>query len=205
MKKIATLVMGLAAVCALTACGGKGKEVKAEELTKKAAEIEDHEYSEATIKYSYSIDSTGMGENQKDSEKATVKFTFDKEKKEWTTDNTEAKYASMFKSYLYDNLKAMAAAGEIDVSESMETFKQYGEIKAKYYVNPFGLAGEAKFDYNEEGVSMKGTMSTYVAFDKYGFCTKIESKADITMKMEIAGQKIDGTYKVDESATISYK
>ena len=54
MKKFTTLVMGLTAVFALTACGGKGKEVKAEDLEKKAAEIEDHEYSQATIKYSYS-------------------------------------------------------------------------------------------------------------------------------------------------------
>ena len=206
MKKFATLVMGLTAVFALTACGGKGQEVKSEDLQKKAAEIEDHEYSEATIKYSYSIDSNAMGEVEKDSEKATVKYTFNKEKKEWTTDNTEAKYAEMFEDLLYMNLKAMAAAGELDISgEAMAQFEQYGKAEAHYYTNPFGLEAKATFNYDEEGTVMKGSVNAYYAFDKYGFCTKVESKTDITMKMSIAGYNIEGQSKVDMSATVSYK
>ena len=206
MKKFATLVMGLTAVFALTACGGKGKEVKAEELQKQAANIEDHQYSEATIKYSYSIDSTGMGETEKDSEKATVKYSYNSEKKEWTTDNTDAKYADMFEDLLYTNLKAMAAAGELDISgEAMAQFEQYGKAEAHYYTNPFGLEAKATFDYNEDGTVMKGSIYAYYAFDKYGYCTKIESKTDITMKMSIMGYEIDGASKVNMSATVSYK
>ena len=155
--------MGLTAVFALTACGGKGKEVKAEDLEKKAAEIEDHEYSQATIKYSYSgtMKEAG-GEEEKVDEKATVTYKFDKESKGWTTEDKEHKYASYFADYLHMNLKELAELGELDISaEAMAQYKEYGDIKVHYYTDPFGLEASAKFNYDQDGSVVKGSMSSY--------------------------------------------
>ena len=50
MKKFTTLVMSMAAVFALTACG-KGSKVSEEQFKEKANAVEAHQYSSASVKY----------------------------------------------------------------------------------------------------------------------------------------------------------
>ena len=199
MKKFATLIMGLTAVFALTACGGKGTEVKEDAFKKEAEAIEEHEYTSATLKYSYSAEEG----KEKESEKGTVTYT--KEGGSWKVGETDLKYADDFSSIFSANLKDLVASGSItaDIGGSAS---QYGmKATTKYYKNPLGIETKASVDTSGEDGTMKGSMSAYIAFDKYGYVTKVEYKVDMKMSFEMMGEKVDTAMKMSLSATVSYK
>ena len=204
MKKLATLSIGLIAVCALTACGGKGKEVKEEEFKAKAAEIEEHEYTSATVKFEYSdVTSVEGEEDQKQEGKGEIKF--EKKDGEWTTDS-EDEYVEVAQSYLEGNLKDLAKE---DISGSISGVYAGAETSCTFYVNPFGIDYTLKGQIELLGAKMDIDQKGYMEFDKYGYMTKIEGSGtvDTTVDQEIAGVKISHkSHSVSSSkATISYK
>lgn len=218
MKKITTLVMSLTAVFALTACNSKGKEVKAEEFKEKSAKVEEHQYSEATIKYSYSsemeVPNFGemfgdlLGDDEtgplKESGKGEAKFTF--KDGEWTTEEKE------LSEDIIDLVGISFKDADFDMEELTAQYEsmaqQYG-IKStlKFYVDPFGVEVTAKGDINDEETKSTGKLDVYeyVSFDKYGFLTKLNAKVNINTTVKV-GEK-DYTTKIISNidATISYK
>ena len=224
MKKFTALVMGLTAVFALTACNSKGKEVKAEEFKEKSAKVEDHQYSEATIKYSYSneYEVPNFGEMfgdllgdeaeslegetgpSKESGKGEAKFTF--KDGEWTTEEKE------LSEDIIDLVGISFKDADFDMEELTTQYEsmaqQYG-IKStlKFYVDPFGVEVTAKGDINDEETKSTGKLDVYeyVSFDKYGFLNKLNVKVNINSTVKV-GEK-DYTTKIISNidATISYK
>ena len=223
MKKFTTLIMGLTAVFALTACNSKGKEVKAEDFKEKAAKIEEHSYTEATLKYSYKQeykipntgplfgDETGPLDNEEPKEgKGEAKFTL--KDGEWTSDNKEALqgFGDVVGSCLKDaDFELEGATADLE-----EQAKDYGiDAKVKYYVDPFGIELSAKgsIDTEEEltQTKTKGKLNIYeyISFDKYGFVTKLDMKMDIsyTITLGVNGESYDGKMFSDIHCTVSYK
>lgn len=217
--------MGLTAVFALTACNSKGKEVKAEEFKEKSAKVEDHQYSEATIKYSYSNEyevpnfgemfgdllgddetepSAGETGPLKESGKGEAKFTF--KDGEWTTEEKE------LSENIIDLVGISFKDADFNVEEltaQYETMAQQYGIKSslKFYVDPFGVELAAKGDINDEKTKSTGKLDVYeyVSFDKYGFLTKLNVKVNINSTVKV-GEK-DYTTKIISNidATVSYK
>lgn len=217
MKKLATFAMGLAAVCALTACNSKGTEVKEEDFKAKAAAVEEHQYSEVTIKWDSQEKSempdmeklftTGEVEMKKeeDSAKGEAKFTFSGG--EWKTDSKEngiAEFAGMVGLTLKD------ADFELeDMSESYEAMaEKYGiETKQKFYTGPLGYEVSAKGNYNDEKTgSGKVDMYCYVAFDQYGYISKYEVKVE-TSGTAKASEKVSysASMYLKMNVSLSYK
>lgn len=225
MKRTATLVMGLTAVMALVACNnGKGTEVKAEEFKEKSAQIEEHQYSEATVKYSlkseYKIPNfitldgetgpldgeTGPldGETGPLEESGEVKFTFSNG--EWAPADKDA--PEMVESMIGVSLKD-AGFDLRDLTGEFEAMaSQYGvKGSLKYYVNPFGVELAMKGDINDKETSATGKVDVYeyIAFDKYGFVSQADAKVDISSSMSLAGKTMESKIFVDAHITISYK
>lgn len=227
MKKYTTLVLGLTAVFALAACNnGKGKEVKEEEFKEKASKVEEHQYTEATLKYSYSeeykIPNTGplFGDdddtgplddednetgplNDKDSGKGEAKFTLKDGK--WTSDDKEA--LNGFGYMIGLNIK------DADLADINAEFggvaEEYGvKVTVKYYVDPLGIEIKAKEEIQDNSLfNMKGTVDiyAYLSFDKYGFITKLDAKSDIKYTTKISEQEYETIMFSEMNATISYK
>ena len=205
MKKLATLAMGLAAVCALTACG-KGSKVSEEQFKEKATAVEEHEYTSATVKFDYSDITTfedSKEEDQKHEGKGEIKF--EKKDGKWTTESKD-EYVEVAASYLEGNLKDLAKA---DISAELGALYSFAETNCTFYVNPFGLEYTIKGEGELLGAKMTVDQKGYMSFDKYGYLTKVESngKVDSEFSQEIAGVKI--SYKSHTTskatATISYK
>ena len=215
MKKVTALVMGLTAVFALTACNNKGTEVKAEDFQKKAAAVEEHQYSEATIKWSYyseisSPDFTALmagktdAENKvtKEDDKGETKVTFSNG--EWTTSDKNEN-ALMFVTLLQGNLK------DINLSEYTSGLSAQADhlgvkSEVKYYTNPLGIEINANGTYAdaETGTgSLK--MSAYVAFDKYGYVTKVEETVKSSGTAKYGEVSYSSSMDIKLSATVSYK
>lgn len=212
MKKFTTLVMSMTAVFALTACG-KGTQVSEEKFKEKAAAVEEHQYSSATIKWSYSSEITapdfsallsgGEAESKttKEKDSGTTEVTFQNGK--WTTSETNEN-ALMFVDAISETLK------DVDVSEftasATAAVKQYGvDTKITYYDSPLGIEITAKGDYKDESGSGSVNMSSYVSFDKYGFVTKLEEKVNAGGTASYAGKSYTAKTVMNMSATISYK
>lgn len=201
MKKIATLIMGLAAVLALTACGGKGTKVSEEKFKEKAGQIEEHEYSSATVKYEYSEvihAEDSKEEDKKDEGKGEIKF--EKKDGKWTTDSKDG-FAEEAKMYIEGNLKDMVTAG-IDASITGEFVGV--ETNCTYYTDPFGIEYTMKGEV-EIIVKMEIDEKGYMGFDKYGYLTKYESSGtDVsTLDQEILGVKISSKTTTTSKTTIS--
>ena len=216
MKKFTTLVMGMTAVFALTACGGKGSEVSEEKFKEKAAAVEEHQYSEVTIKWDSSekmtmpdmekLFTTGEVEmkTEEDSAKGEAKFTFDNG--EWKTDSKEngiAEFASMVGLTLKD-----ADFDLSDMSESYEAMaEQYGiEAKQKFYTGPLGYEVSAKGSYNDEKTgSGKVDLYCYVAFDQYGYITKYDVKVETSGTAKYAEKSYSSSMSMKAAVTLAYK
>ncbi len=213
MKKFATLVMGLAAVCALTACGeSKGTKVSEEKFKEKAAAIEEHDYSEATVKWNYKESGTTPSYNEETGKLETKEESVDKKGEfkatfsngSWKTEEKDS-YAQQFFSMLSMNLK------DVDLkdltSSASQTAEHYKvEANTSFYTGPLGVAVTAKGDIDggEEGKG-KLDLSTYIAFDQYGFVTKVSYKGTIDVEAKYGEQTIKVSEKMDMSCTISYK
>ena len=214
MKKITTLVLGLTAVCALTACGGgKGKEVSAKEFKAEAAKIEAHQYTSATLTYEITekgktVDDESLAaallggevktKDVNESEKGSIEYKF--ENGEWTTGSNDA-HAAEYAETMSMNLKDMVG-----------TLSDDGVDGYHFYVNPFGVEAVLNIEPTEIYAGIKGgtTMSSYSAYDKYGFVTKGEVKATVTM--DFTGSSVESLAKLGKlesitnaNITISYK
>ena len=217
MKKFTTLIMGLAAVLALTACNSKGTEVKAEEFKEKAAAVEEHQYSEVTIKWSSKGKSTMpdmeklimSGEvemkTEEDSIEGEAKFTFSNG--QWTTDS-KAEGVNEFAEMVGLTLKD----ANFDASEMSEEYEQMAEqygidAKVKYYTNPLGCEVSAKGSYEDaKNGSGKVNIYSYVGFDKYGYITKYEAKVDISGTVKVSEKvSYSSSMVITENITLSYK
>ena len=208
MKKFTTLVMSMTAVFALTACG-KGTKVSEEEFNKKAAAVEEHQYTEATIKYSFEEemsmpDFTDPSKTVSDNDKDSGEIKLVNNNGKWTVkdgkDNEE--YTSLVGLTLKDaNFDAK------DMSASYEQMaKQYGiEAKVSYYSNPLGVEVSAKGNYDQDGAKGKVDIYVYTAFDKYGYITKVEEKVNISGTATYGNNTYSSKMVVKMSATISYK
>ena len=222
MKKIITLVTGLAAICALTACNAenKGKEVKPEEFKQKANKIEDHEYSQATIKYTYvtenKVPNTGLlfdGETgSSDDETGSLNGNFKGEAVftlkdgEWTTTDENAQ--ELFGDSIGVSLKAEDFDLDDFTAELEVAAKEYNiKSSLKYFVDPLGLEVTAKGDFAENELGTTGSVDIYeyVAFDSYGYITKLDTKIDIKSTLKIADKAYESTFFTDAHATITYK
>lgn len=217
MKKIITFITGLIAICALTACNAKGKEVKAEEFKEQAEKIEEHQYNEATVKYTYASDvkipniaplegETGPSEDETGSlgeeKKGEAVFTF--KDGEWTTTDEEAE--NIFHGMVGISLKD--ANLDLDnLTAGMETMsKQYGiDSAVKYYVNPLGVEVSAKGEFKEDGSDGSLDIYEYIAFDKYGYINKLDAKIDIKSVSKIGEESYEMKMFTEVHATISYK
>ena len=204
MKKFTTLVMSMTAVFALTACG-KGSKVSEEQFKEKANAVEEHQYSSATVKYSYSVLTKTEGEeDKKDEGKGTIEFTFSDGK--WSTTSSD-KYASEVKYYVGANVKELLAAK--DLGEALSGDAEGVESKMTYYANPLGVEYSAKGSFESEGLKMSIDEKGYYGFDKYGFVTKVESSGTNSEEMNISALGVTVASKVSvtskENITISYK
>ena len=211
MKKIITLATGLLAIFALTACNAKGKEVKAEEFKEQAEKIEEHQYNEATVKYTYASDVKIPGTDLLDSEtadslneekKGEAVFTF--KDGEWTTTDEEAE--DVFDGMIGVSLKD--ANLDLDnLTAGMESMsEEYGVDSAvKYYVNPLGVEVSAKGDFKEDGSDGSLDMYEYIAFDKYGYINKLDAKIDIKSVSKVGEESYEMRMFTEVHATISYK
>ena len=205
MKKFATLVMGLTAVFALTACG-KGTKVSEEQFKEKAANIEEHQYSSASVKFSYSDVTKVEGkDDEKEEGKGTIEFTFSDGK--WSTTSKDA-FASEASVYVNGNLKDLTASADISgmLYGSLEGF----DINTVYYTNPFGIESTIKGSGKVLGVETEMDSKAFYSFDKYGFITKFEENSTSSSKLDasIAGLNISGaktTVVTKTNVTISYK
>lgn len=210
MKKIITFITGLIAVCALTACNAKGKEVKAEEFKEQAEKIEEHQYNEATVKYTYASDvkipNFGLSEDEtgplNEEKKGEAVYTF--KDGEWTTTDEEAE--GLFYGLIGITLKD--ADLDLDnLTAGMETMsEEYGiDSVVKYYVNPLGVEVSAKGDIKEDGADGSLDIYEYLAFDKYGYINKLDAKIDIKSVSKIGKESYEMKMFTEVHATISYK
>lgn len=210
MKKIITFITGLIAVCALTACNAKGKEVKAEEFKEQAEKIEEHQYSEATVKYTYASDvkipNFGLSEDETGSlneeKKGEAVYTF--KDGEWTTTDEEVD------GIFYGMVGLCLKDADLDLDNltaGMETMsKEYGiDSAVKYYVNPLGVEVSAKGDIKEDGSDGSLDIYEYLAFDKYGYINKLDAKIDIKSVSKIGEESYEMKMFTEVHATISYK
>ncbi len=214
MKKFTTLVLGLTAVCALTACGGgRGKEVSAKEFKAEAAKIEEHQYTSATLNYDIttkgktvdeeSIAAALLGGEIKtvdvdEHEKGTIEYKF--EDGEWTTSSDDV-HASQYLETLGESLKVM-----------VETLPDEGVKGYKFFVGPFGVEATLTLEPMElyDGIKAGSSMATYSEFDKFGFVTKAEAKATTSMDFSASSnEKLAklGTLEsiTNGNITVSYK
>lgn len=210
MKKIITFITGLIAVFTLTACNAKGKEVKAEEFKEQAEKIEEHQYNEATVKYTYASDlkipnigslDDGTGSSDKE-KKGEAVYTFNGAK--WTTTDEEAE--GLF--YGMVGLCLKDADLELDnLTDGMESIsKEYGiDSAVKYYVNPLGVEVSAKGDIKEDGSDGSIDIYEYLAFDKYGYLNKLDIKFDIRSVTKADKESYEMRMFTEVHATISYK
>ena len=204
MKKITTLVMSMTAVFALTACG-KGSKVSEEQFKEKANAVEAHQYSSATVKYSYSSVTKTEGEDdKKDEGNGTIEFTFSDGK--WSTTSSD-KYASEVKYYVGANVKDLLAAQ--DLSAALSGDAEGVESKMTYYTNPLGIEYSTKGSYESDSFKMSIDEKGYYAFDKYGFLTKVESSGTNSEEMNVSALGVTvaskATVTSKENITISYK
>ena len=192
MKKVSTLICGLAAVLALAGCSSKGKEVSAEEFKEKAQAVEAHEYSGCTIKYDV---------DWKDSEKTAkesgeVEFTYDSE--HGFAPQTETTAVEVVEESFYSSISEALTS----IEGQADQYSSYGvDASVKYYVEPFGLELKLKGSFDTQvqvmGITaqVKGSVDVegYAEFNEYGYLVKLEEKVDI---------KSDRTY---QGSTSSYE
>ena len=209
--------MGVAAVFALTACdglSGKGTKVSEEQFKEKAAAVEEHQYSEATIKWSSKEETTlpdmeklyTTGEiemkTEKDSDSGETKFTFSNGK--WSTEDAKGDSADLV-SLLSGNLKDVELKDlTSEYSAMADQYKVDSTIN--YYVNPLGISLTAKGDFdNGSAGSGKLDLSAYMSFDKYGYVTKAEYKVSVTGTGKVGEKSYSAKMLMQMTATISYK
>ena len=213
MKKLATLVMGMAAVCALVACNSKGTEVKAEEFQEKAAKIEGHQYSQATVKYSvkseYKVPNfgdTGPLDDETGPLNESGEATFTFSDGEWTTKDEKA-YELVGETVGISLKDADFNFAEL-TAEYEQMAKAYGiSSSLKYFVNPFGVEFTAKGDIKDEATSSTGKLDVdeYIAFDNYGFINKLDVKADVSGSTKVGEKTYESKIFTEIHVTISYK
>ena len=208
MKK-SLFALSLVAICALTACSGN--KVSQEKFKEEANKIEDHDYTEATLKIKGSYELSGLGEGFDGSESVddTFKYTYDAQEKEWKAEKEEGEE---YLVYVGSNVK------DLNLDKlSLEEAKAYvedGDINVVFYVNPLKIemTVDAKLNVETEympGVSMTETGTVKgnetMTFDKYGYLTSEVGKMDINITMTAAGQSMTLVMKEDLNVTISYK
>lgn len=222
MKRIATLVTGLVIIFGLAACNAyKGREVKEEAFKEKADKIEEHQYTEALVKFSYTAEAimpnasaSSIQEEQIDDEgigslfdgAGNIETTFTLSNGRWESTNKEAngllggivgtsvKKAELLLSGFFGRYFALAEKYDIDRA-------------IKYYVNPFGIERSVKGDFEDKETNTSGSVDvyTYFAFEKYGYLNKLEIKDNIEtytiFKDKVYENKVSGNYIV----SITYK
>ncbi len=190
MKHLSKTLLALSATLILTSCGGT--KVTQEEFNKQAQAVEDHTYTSATL--TYDVDENMAGEAKK--EKGTIKYTFGEDG--WTSEDEKA---DEYMEYLTVNDKE-AANGE---GTAMGELPEGVEADVTYYVNPFKIEVKLDADISSEGQTMKVKGSGTTQFDKYGFLTSSVTNFEMSMNLEIMGNKIENESKINDKITISYK
>lgn len=192
MKKYFTFAMALVSVGVLASCNGRGSEVSKDEFTNKANAIQEPAtaYTGATLEYSVAVEVTapnreGKDETTKQEDKGKIEFTYNDG--EFSTKDKLPEQLASYADFVQSSLK--------DELDELSTIIPEG-LDIKYYVAPFGIGfkGELK-----DPIVMN--MDAYVAFNDYGFATKMELKS--TTQMEVLSVKT--TTKVDAWFNVSYK
>ena len=199
MKVLNKVFMGAAMLVVLTACGPQ--KVSAEKFQAKIDALEEHQYSEAVVKYEYNMVGTGIMEEITDNSKGEAKFT--RQDSGWVAEKAEDQELA---SYLY-TIKGM----KIDQDDHSEDIPEGVDYKVTYYVNPLQVVtytnGKGTMEIME-GVNAEMTMNKCkdtIQFDKYGYFVKETAKVDVTMKASVSGMSMEGTEKGSYKITVSYK
>lgn len=195
MKKIYTVAMALVSVGVLAACNGRGSEVKQEEFVNKANAIQlpEKAYVSAEFEYSVSVELTapnkeGKDETKKEEDKGKISFTFDEQGQATGDKNIPAEFSS-YAALLKENLKDLVKDLTEIVPEGYE---------AKFYVAPFGVS----FGGEIELLGAKTKLDAYVAFNDYGFVSKMELNSTSVSESALTGKT---TTKINAWFTVSYK
>lgn len=192
MKKYFTFAMALVSVGVLASCNGRGSEVSKDEFANKANAIQEPAtaYTGATLEYSVAVEVTtpnkeGKDETKKQEDKGKIEFTY--ENGEFSTKEKLPEQLASYAAFVQSSLKDEIAELSTLIPEGLEI---------KYYVAPFGIGfkGELKDP-------IKMNMDAYVAFNDYGFATRMELKS--TTEMEVMGVK--ATTKADAWFNVSYR
>lgn len=212
MKKLFKLFVGLAAVCALTACGGgKGSEVSSAEFKKQAAAVEEHEYTGATVSYNGSVEMsmpdfeklmTGTVEMKTEKEELKGEIKFEKKNGEWTTDSTDVALDDYFE---LANVKDLVANSNFEASLNEMGSSHGVKSNTKFMTGPLGIEISAKGEVNENGAKGNVDVYYYMSFDNYGYITREEIKMNTTSKVSSSSASYESVMKVDLTVTVSYQ
>ena len=185
MKNFKRIIIGMSALVLLTACGGQ--KVSRAKFQAKIDALEEHTYSEATVKYSINLTGTS-------GKKESGTVTFRNVSGLWVTDDLAHEgYGAMLYSY----------KGQKAPEDSIENNIKY---KYTFYINPLKVVatvkGENKTDDNNFS---KVNDKISVTMDKYGYTTSYVQNVDEHSKGVVLGTAFETKVKGTEKYTISYK
>ena len=183
-------VLSLAALL-LASCSGSG--VSAEEFSKKASEVEAHQYNSAVVTYS---EKSSIGGSDTDSS-GRIEYTFGDSG--WTTES-EDENADELVEMLSMNVKAFNVQ-----DMQMEEMPKEAEMNIKYYINPFKVTANAKYNASTEGGKTDLKFNSEFVFDKYGYLVKNAVDFYMSIDAEVLGQKISTVISTKTNVSISYK
>lgn len=193
MKKVYLVALG---ALLLASCGGHGTEVSKEEFKAKADAIEAHSYAGASVHLeTVTTGYASVGDEKKDlgsNVKADMEFTYDEE-----GDPVLVKQEGLDEETITQATQALG----MTIKEYLVV---YGENEGvKFYTGPLGL----EYSTRQESEDKKNLLeaSAYIAFNDYGFVTKMEGTTTIKMEAELMGVVTKTDTKATVSLTINYK
>ena len=203
MKVLNKVLMCSATLVLLTACAQK---ISAEKFQAKIDALEEHQYTEATIKYVADMVGTGIAESATKNEDYSVKFTWNADTSSWGTEDTEHTLDAQY-------LVCVKGMDVSEMEERPESIPEQIDYKVTFY-SDFSVVTSINGSYSGEEEVMGATANveykynkctTKGKFDKYGYLILMEEKDDMSAKMSANGVTMEGTQKGSVKITVSYK
>ena len=196
MKVLNKVLMGAAALVLLTGCA---KQVELADFQAKVDAMEEHTYSQATVKYDVNLRITSTGEQDIiNNQKGEVKFTYNADKGEWeTTDEEHEGYVVYLRSIRGKD----ASMPEVNAGITQEVSYYIDSMMQTYKVQV-----ERKGGYDNDGIRFNYDkyIATYT-YNKYGWLTKYTYEVACTSSGVIFDQAFNSSENGYQKISISYK
>lgn len=196
MKVKRFLMLGVVAVCSLTACA---KEVSPADFQAEIDKIEPYSYNQAKAKYKCTADGSGVFASDANQFKTgEITVTFGKNSGNQNIDPMN-ELVRACASYIF-------TIQGINLSNLMSSLRQNDMITTfSFYTGPLSMKYVTSGIKTENGIDIKMKYVGNYQFEKYGYCVKATETFEAKVDYKEKGITIEGSLKVTQKATVSYK